>query len=106
MVEANQAPLPADAYVREATATQQALIRANGAEPVYVLPPVSLPTPHAHRLAEEGAIRLIAFDDPELYPGLYKPEAHYDPKHLTREAAAWFSRAFASTFATLLKNVP
>jgi len=99
---ANAAPLAADAYCRERLAEQIELVRAAGAEPIFVIPPSSIAQHHALRLAEEGAIRLIAFNDPERYPIFYTAAAHFDPNHLSREGAARFSRAFADELVEFL----
>ncbi len=102
MAEANAAPLPADANCRRELERQMAFIRSAGAEPVYVVPPAGIQAHHALRLGEEGAIPLIAFNDPNLYPTFYAPQARFDPNHLNRAATALFSKDFAAELARFL----
>ena len=101
---ANAAPLPPDAYCRLKLLEQSELIRASGAEPIYVIPPSSVGAHHALRMAEEGALRLIAFNNPARHRRLYSAEMHFDPNHLSRDGAELFSTLFAEELARVLQT--
>jgi hypothetical protein len=103
MQQANAQPLAADADARVAIPEQRDFIRSKGAEPIYVMPPSGIERHEALRLAEEGVIRLMAYDDPDRYKEFYVPERRFDPNHLDRIGALRFSQLFGDDLAALLK---
>ena len=102
---ANAQPGSLASYNLEALEAQVAALRAAGVEPVYLIPPESTPTPHLLRLAEEGRVpRLLAFNDPETYPELYRIENRFDRNHLRDSGARIFSRLLAERFSAELSS--
>ncbi len=84
---------------------QVALIRAAGAEPIYMLPPGDLATPYAFRLHREGYLpHLISFNHPEQYPQLYQLNRRFDPNHLNQRGAEEFSILLADALADLIES--
>lgn len=94
--------LPARFFV-PATEEQVAFLRRHGIEPIYVVPPRTLPTRSA-RLLRRGEYlpSLLLYDDPERLPELYAREGFFDLNHLNRRGAETFSRRFAGDLADWL----
>jgi hypothetical protein len=87
----------------DALADQLAAIEASGASAVYYSGPRTAPTPMSFSLQRAGLIpNFFAFNQPQKYPELYDPAAHFDPNHLTRAGAETFTRRFATEFADSL----
>lgn len=101
LVEGNREGFDLDSYPLRALAEQVALVRAAGAELIYLVPPGMDPTPQASALEAAGRLpALLVFDDPLRYPGLYRFESRFDG-HLTRPAAEEFSRILARALLEL-----
>lgn len=98
--EANRAEVGLDGHAVEAVAEQAAAIRRAGARAVHLLTPTARPTPGLYRLAAAGHVPLLlAFNDPQAYPGLFTEEHRFDAEHLTTEGARRFSRLLARRLA-------
>jgi len=96
-----------EAYNLAALEAQVAAVRSAGLEPVYLIPPGMRPTPHLLRLSEEGRVPLLlAFNDPEAYPELYRFENRFDRGHLAAAGARRFSELLAERFSAELAAPP
>ncbi|MBK7876981.1 MAG: hypothetical protein IPJ77_14755 [Planctomycetes bacterium] len=85
-----------------ALAAQQALVRAAGAEMVYVVLPDRLPRPDRRALQRAGKLDdLFDFNQPDRWPQFFTVESRYDAGHLSGAGAREFSRALAREFAAL-----
>ncbi len=81
-------------------------VEALEARPVFVLMPGYGP---AYWPVEELGAALppvLDFRDPQRYPDLFRLESRFDKHHLTREAAARFSRMLAEGFVELEASAP
>jgi hypothetical protein len=84
-------------------AAQTARLRADGLEPVYVIPPVPHPTPALHAFAARADAPLVlAFNTPGRHPELFRIEHRYDETHLNRAGSEALSRRFADALADVL----
>lgn len=82
---------------------QVSVIRAAGAEPIYIMGPVVRYIPGLDTLLESGEIpALMAYNSPSRYAHFYLEKNRFDKNHLTREAAVAFSRRFAKDLARFL----
>lgn len=103
LAAANAEPAALDGFNVPALEAQVAAIRAAGAEPIHVIPPVGEATPVLFRLAEAGHVPvLFAFTDPDRHPELFAEEVRFDARHLAGEGPALFTRALARSFARWL----
>jgi hypothetical protein len=100
----NSLPLSAQAESRIATPIQIGFIESKGAESLFVLPPSGIERSNALRLADDGVIRLLNYNDPVKYPEYYESANRFDPAHLNRATAVEFSRRFAEDFVQLLQS--
>ncbi len=97
--------LQLDNYFVEGHLDQFERIRAAGAQPLWVIPPDTLPRPLAFELAKRGDCPpLLAFNDPDAYPDLYAVAARIDARHLDRAGASRFSELFAAELLKLLSE--
>jgi hypothetical protein len=71
-------------------------IQAAGAEPIFVI--TQTLNPHENFTNVPEGIRLLAFNDPRIYPALYEVDTHYDGWHLNRKGAAIFTDLLADRF--------
>ena len=56
------------------------------------------------QMKEAGDIQhLIAYDDPETHPELYRPQAHFDLDHLNKQASERMTMTFAFDFVNLVQ---
>jgi hypothetical protein len=84
-------------------ATQSARLRAEGVEPIYVIPPVPHPTPALHAFATRAESPLVfIFNAPGRYPDLFVFEHRYDETHVNRAGSEALSRRFADALADTL----
>jgi len=92
-----QAQLAENKRLLLAKATQ--VIRAAGAEPIFIEPP-SLSLERDFRIAQQqGDIEtLLAYKDPNRFPQLYEPSQRFDSEHLTESASQEFSQLLAKDF--------
>ncbi len=87
----------------KAVKAQSARIRKAGMVPVYYIPPTIRATPDLFALKRHGIVEhLLAFNDPEAYPEVYKPENRVDCDHLATSGAELLTTAFARKFSSLL----
>lgn len=94
---------PADVHDRERLRAQVDVIRHAGAEPLYVTSPWPGGSGAFQALVADGTIpALLAFDDADRYPALFRLDARFDANHLDRAAAREFSRLFADALAAWL----
>ncbi len=88
------------------TTLQVEQLRAQGIEPIYLIPPS-----HAHdkiqrRLAVEGYLpTLLDFNNPERYPDLFNVAQRFDDEHFTDEGARIYSRIVADHVADVLIRI-
>lgn len=87
----------------EALARQIALIRAAGAEPIFIDIPGELETPApVPMLQQEGIRTAFGFNRLRAYPQFFLPENHFDSNHLSREGAEIYTKILAEALAKLL----
>jgi hypothetical protein len=83
---------------------QAEAVAAVGATIVHVLPPYTTHNRAFDALVRDGRIvRLLAFNDPKRFAGLYTVERRHDREHLTEEGAQAFSTVFAREFARAVR---
>lgn len=87
-----------------ALAAQQELVRAAGAEIVYVVLPDRVPRPDRRALQHAGKIeRLLDFNLPDAWPQFFTVDSRYDAGHLSRAGATEFSKVLAREFVEFAK---
>ncbi len=75
-------------------------IRDAGAEPIFVIPPVTVVTATQRTMGRKGDLpTLFAFNDPRKFPRFYRIGCFFDMNHLNQEAATEFSMVLAEQFA-------
>ncbi|MEL6552313.1 MAG: hypothetical protein AAFQ63_02440 [Cyanobacteria bacterium J06621_11] len=80
------------------------VIRAAGAEPIFIEPPSLEPSRDFQIALQNGNIdTLLAYKDPARFPQLYQPDQRYDADHLTKLAAREFSQLLAEDFVQTLE---
>jgi hypothetical protein len=80
-------------------------IEATGAEPIFILSPVTHSRGAARKAHRRGILPvLLAFDEPERYPRLYKVGNRFDMTHLNRRGALIYSELLARAFADHLRQ--
>lgn len=77
-----------------------ALIRAAGAEPIFVVTPTL--NPKENFASVPGGSTLLKYVDAHKYAALYAPALHYDGWHLNEAGAAVFSQILGDEVAPLL----
>ncbi|MGC1220054.1 MAG: hypothetical protein WA883_21485 [Phormidesmis sp.] len=76
------------------------IIRAAGAEPIFIEPPSLDPDRDFRTALAQGEIdTLLAYKDPQRFPQLYQADQRFDADHLNAAAAREFSRLLAQDFA-------
>jgi len=94
-----------EAFNLRALRRQVEIIRAQGAEPIYVMGPVLESMPLLDDLLERGEIpTLMRYNRPSVYPYLYEEKLRFDKNHLTREGAVLFSHLFCRDLARHLQK--
>jgi hypothetical protein len=81
------------------------VIEATGAEPIFILAPVTSSRGEARKAHRRGILPvLLPFDDPGLYPQLYEVGNRFDMTHLNRQGAVLYSELLAREFAQHLRR--
>ena len=81
------------------------IIRAAGAEPIFIDPP-SLSLERDFQIAkQQGDIEtLLSYRAPNRFPQLYDSTKRFDPEHLTESASEDFSRLLAKDFVQAVQS--
>ena len=103
----DMAVMPASIVARTAFRVQQAVIahevaalRREGTEPVFFIGPGTTREQCFLNLYAQGTVpKLLAFNDPDVYPDLYVPEVRADRNHLNAAGAEQLSRRLARIMA-------
>jgi hypothetical protein len=74
-------------------------IRSIGAVPIFLIPPTSAPLKVVDPLP--GVV--LAFNDPEAYPTLYRSNVRRDQEHLTSAGSEEFTRLLAAKLEQLIR---
>jgi hypothetical protein len=96
-------PKPLDAYADEAYRDYAQRIRAIGAAPLFVVPPLIFQSPVSFREPPASPGPLLAFNNAVSYPLLFDPKFRIDDAHLTREGAEEFTRLLANEFVRTVR---
>jgi hypothetical protein len=78
-------------------------LRQAGVQPIFVISPTVRPVENLALGLPEG-LTVFRFNQPDIYPELYKPETHYDIGHLNENGAHEFTRLLAQRFVE--QNAP
>ncbi len=90
----NRGPGGGPAYNVSSLERQVRLVEEAGAVPIYVVPPGIEATPQLLRQGSRVPV-LLAFNDPERYPELYRVDRRFDRRHLNTAGARAFSTELA-----------
>jgi len=90
-------PKPLDPYADEAYRNFGKRIRAIGAAPLLVVPPLIFQSPVIFRHSPPPG-PLLSFNDAGKYPTLFDSKVRIDDAHLTNEGAQEFTRLLAQEF--------
>jgi hypothetical protein len=90
-------PRPLDRGADETYRDYAARIRAIGAAPLFVVPPLIFQSPVRFRETPPPG-PLLSFNDARAYPMLFDTKFRIDDAHLTREGAEEFTRLLAREF--------
>lgn len=88
------------AYAMEACRQCGLKIRSIGAVPIFLIPPTSAPLKVVDALP--GVV--LAFNDPQAYPTLYRSSVRRDQEHLTNTGSEEFTQLLATKFAQFVQN--
>lgn len=91
-------PKPLDPYADEAYREYAERIRAIGAAPIFVVPPLIFQSPVSFRGPPPPPGPLLSFNDARAYPMLFDTQFRIDDAHLTKEGAEEFTRLLAQEF--------
>jgi hypothetical protein len=91
-------PKPLDRYADEAYRDYAHRLRAIGAAPLFVVPPLIFQSPVIFREPPPPPGPLLTFNDAASYPMLFDTKFRIDDAHLTREGAEDFTRLLAQEF--------
>jgi hypothetical protein len=97
-------PKPLDQYADEAYRDSAQRIRAIGAAPIFVAPPVIFQSPISFREPPPAPGPLLAFNNAASYPMLFDMQSRIDDAHLTREGAEEFTRLLAQEFVRRVRQ--
>ena len=101
----NAQEVPLDFYNLPALEAQIETAREAGVEIIFVIMPSYEPVPRLHRLADAGHVpNFLAFDDPTVYPKLYRPDYRFDRRHLNLQGAKVFTPLLAERVSALLAD--
>jgi hypothetical protein len=99
----NRVPALAPPGLAAAVRDQTAWLRAQGLEPIYLVPPLPWPAPELLAIAREpGAPAVVALNSPGRFPELFDPEHRWDPTHVNRAGAELLSIRLAAALAPLV----
>jgi hypothetical protein len=102
IAEARSKPL--DPMADEAYRDYGQRIRAIGAVPIFVVPPVIFQSPVSFREPPPPPGPLLTFNDARAYPMLFDSQFRIDDAHLTREGAEEFTRLLAEEFGRRVRQ--
>ena len=94
---------PLDAYADEAYRDYAQRIRAMGAAPLFLVPPLIFQSPVSFREPLPPPGPLLVFNSAASYPMFFDTKFRIDDAHLTREGAEEFTRLLAQEF---VRNTP
>ena len=79
-------------------------IRGIGAVPIFLITPSTtrFNVTHLDNARPPGVV--MAFNDPRVYPNLYRSSVRLDEDHLTKEGAEEFTRIMAANFMHLVQG--
>ena len=101
----NRVPSLAPADLARSMREQTAWLRAAGIEPIYVIPPVSWPTPELIAIAREPGIgAVVSLASPARFPELFDPAHRWDGTHVNRAGAALASERLAAEVGPRLEG--
>jgi len=91
-------PKRLDPYADEAYRDYARRIRALGADPLFLVPPLIFQSPVSFREPPPAPGPLLSFNNAASYPMLFDTQVRIDDSHLTREGAEEFTRLLAHDF--------
>ncbi len=95
---------PLDPVADEAYRDYAQRIRALGAAPIFVVPPLIFQSPVRFREPPPPPGPLLTFNDASAYPMLFDTQFRIDDAHLTREGAEEFTRLLAQEFVRRVRQ--
>jgi hypothetical protein len=90
-------PKPLEPFADEAYRDYAQRIRALGAAPFFVVPPIIFQSPIQFRESPSPG-PLLSFNDARTFPMLFDPKFRIDDTHLTKDGAEEFTRLLAQEF--------
>jgi hypothetical protein len=97
-------PKPLDLVADETYREYGQRIRALGATPLFVVPPLIFQSPVSFREPPPAPGPLLTFNDARAYPMLFEPQFRIDDAHLTKEGAEEFTRLLAQEFVRRVRQ--
>ena len=97
-------PKPLDQYADEAYRDYAQRVRAIGAAPLFVVPPLIFQSPVSFREPPPAPGPLLSFNDAKAYPMLFDTRFRIDDAHLTQEGAEEFTRLLAQEFVRRVRQ--
>jgi len=97
-------PKPLGPVADEAYRDYAQRIRAIGAAPLFVVPPLIFQSPVSFREPPPAPGPLLSFNDARAYPMLFDTQFRIDDAHLTREGAEEFTRLLAQEFVRRVRQ--
>ncbi len=97
-------PAPPSPILHEAMRHAGGQILAAKAQPIFAITPTTNSHENITSLPEGWPI--FAFNDPQTYPQLFEPAAHFDEFHLNHSGAVEFTDLLAQRFSEYLKQQP
>ncbi|HYJ06034.1 MAG TPA: hypothetical protein VEX43_12935 [Chthoniobacterales bacterium] len=97
-------PKPLDPVADEAYRDYAQRIRAIGATPLFVVPPLIFQSPVGFREPPPAPGPLLSFNDVRAYPMLFDTQFRIDDAHLTKEGAEEFTRLLAQEFVRRVRQ--
>jgi hypothetical protein len=97
-------PKPLDPVADQAYRDYAQRIRAIGAAPLFVVPPLIFQSPVSFREPPPPPGPLLPFNDARAYPMLFDTQFRIDDAHLTREGAEEFTRLLAQEFVRRVRQ--
>ena len=101
---ADARPKPLDSYADETFRDYAERIRALGATPLFVVPPVIFQSPLSFREPPPAPGPLLLYNDAASYPMLFQTQVRIDDSHLTSEGAEEFTRLLARDFVRRVRE--
>jgi hypothetical protein len=90
-------------YTLEACRQCAQKVRSIGAVPIFLVTPITARLNIAYRDNARSPGIVMAFNDPEAYPNLYRTGVRRDQGHMTKEGAEEFTRIMAVRFMHLVQ---